>query len=917
MAEIDIVKVGLTQLSEVVANLNKELDANIMQLSESKAVLKQYNDSIKETEKELKNLENSENADSKQIAETQKKLQELRFERDKQALTIKEQTKAVNDSNKLVQASITIEKEKIGSMKQMSAELLLVDNARNKLSESEREGTESGRALTKQSADLTAKLMEQEKEVGKNQRNVGNYASALDTANMSLGEMTREMKNLKNTSFANLNPEQIKVVKAQMAQLTEGIRDFREQTRAASESGIPGLLGGLQAITASAQLVTGTLAMFGVENKQLEKTMIQLIGVSQSLAAVEDLIAKRKLQVMFAEMKKISVTVAGTVATWASIVATKAAAAAQWLLNLAMDANPIGLVIVAVAALTAGFILLYNWTDNLAEALIMLWQPWTILIKLTSDYLGERERVNAQDKEAIAIAEQNVKAQQAVVSAQKKVIEGMEKELETMIARGATAEQQYKMTLKIHDEKIKLAHEEAVLAQKYYEEEKARGEASMIDLVRVLRAKQAVKTAEADKNKTITDKENADEKERVEKQRQAVKKAHDEKMALKQKELEYQKTIQDISIAIMQDGLTKELEALKLAHERQIAELDTHAKNYNEIKEKYDEQYNFDKAKIEQTYNEASNKKAVEAEIKRQELRINTLQTSSIDYLNAQTALLNQQMEIELLNKDLTEAEKLNIQETYRQKIVDLNKKWNDENLQSELDFIDSAVETKFIKVEDAEKQKLAVMQRYLDEGKITQIEFDNYKAEVAQNEIEREKALKKTKEQLTQDAVTTAMGFMDMFDKSGKASALTQVAFDTGKAISALVAASSANPLNSVSFGAAGIAQYAAGALTIAQNIAKAIKIINSKKPTTSIGGGSGSRGGSSSQAQQSMSATPDFFTKYSSTAGVANNNMNQSNNATQNNLLVDALKGIKLQVGVTDIQDGLNYSQIRDNRL
>lgn len=917
MAEIDIVKVGLTQLSEVVANLNKELDANVMQLSESKAVLKQYNDSIKETEKELKNLENSENADSKQIAETQKKLQELRFERDKQALTIKAQTKEVNDSNKLVQASITIEKEKIGSMKQMSAELLLVDNARNKLSESEREGTESGRALTKQSADLTAKLMEQEKEVGKNQRNVGNYTSALDTANMSLGEMTRELKNLKNTSFANLDPEQIEVVKQQMAELTESIRDFREQTNAASESGIPGLLGGFQGIVASAQLVTGTLAMFGVENKQLEKTMIQLIGVSQSLAAVEDIIAKRKLQVMFAEMKKIAVTVAGTVATWASIVATKAAAAAQWLLNLAMDANPIGLVIVAVAALTAGFILLYNWTNNLAEALIMLWQPWTILIKLTSDYLGERERVNAQDKEAIAIAEQNVKVQQAVVSAQKKVIEGMEKELETMIARGATAEQQYKMTLKIHDEKIKLAHEEAILAQKYYEEEKARGEASMIDLVRVLRAKQAVKTAEADKNKTITDKENADEKERVEKQRQAVKKAHDEKMALKQKELEYQKTIQDISIAIMQDGLTKELEALKLAHERQIAELDTHAKNYNEIKKKYDEQYNFDKAKIEQTYNEASNKKAVEAEIKRQELRINTLQTSSIDYLNAQTALLIKQKEIELTQDGLTKQEELNIEETYRQKIIDLNKTWNDENLQSELDFIDSAVETKFIKVEDAEKQKLAVMQNYLDQGKVTQIEFDKFKDEQAKSDIERQKVVKETNMKITESAVSTAMGFMDMFDKSGKASALTQVAFDTGKAISALVAASSANPLNSVSFGAAGIAQYAAGALTIAQNIAKAIKIINSKKPTTSIGGSSGSGGGSSSQAQQAMSATPDFFTKYSSTAGVANNNMNQSNNATQNNLLVDALKGVKLQVGVTDIQDGLNYSQIRDNRL
>lgn len=46
--------------------------------------------------------------------------------------------------------------------------------------------------------------------------------------------------------------------------------------------------------------------------------------------------------------------------TVACTVATKAAAAAQWLLNVAMDANPIAIIIVALAALTAGFI--YCWT---------------------------------------------------------------------------------------------------------------------------------------------------------------------------------------------------------------------------------------------------------------------------------------------------------------------------------------------------------------------------------------------------------------------------------------------------------------------------------------------------------------------------------------------------------------------------
>jgi hypothetical protein len=54
--------------------------------------------------------------------------------------------------------------------------------------------------------------------------------------------------------------------------------------------------------------------------------------------------------------------VAGTVATWASTAASRAAAAAQWLWNAAMAANPIGLIITGVTALVAGGVLLgRNW----------------------------------------------------------------------------------------------------------------------------------------------------------------------------------------------------------------------------------------------------------------------------------------------------------------------------------------------------------------------------------------------------------------------------------------------------------------------------------------------------------------------------------------------------------------------------
>lgn len=53
-------------------------------------------------------------------------------------------------------------------------------------------------------------------------------------------------------------------------------------------------------------------------------------------------------------------TVGSTAATVAGTVATKLAAGGQWLLNAALSANPIGLVVLGLVAATAGIVLLYK-----------------------------------------------------------------------------------------------------------------------------------------------------------------------------------------------------------------------------------------------------------------------------------------------------------------------------------------------------------------------------------------------------------------------------------------------------------------------------------------------------------------------------------------------------------------------------
>lgn len=66
-------------------------------------------------------------------------------------------------------------------------------------------------------------------------------------------------------------------------------------------------------------------------------------------------------------------TAAATVAQLAASAATKAWAAGQWLLNAALTANPIGLVVAGIAALVAGFVIAYKKSATFRNIIDGLW----------------------------------------------------------------------------------------------------------------------------------------------------------------------------------------------------------------------------------------------------------------------------------------------------------------------------------------------------------------------------------------------------------------------------------------------------------------------------------------------------------------------------------------------------------------
>jgi len=79
-----------------------------------------------------------------------------------------------------------------------------------------------------------------------------------------------------------------------------------------------------------------------------------------------------------------------TVAQWAQVTAMIAAEKVQWLLNVAMSANPIGLVIAAVAALTAGVVYCWNKFAGFRAVVLTVWDTITGFGKAIKDAVVDR-----------------------------------------------------------------------------------------------------------------------------------------------------------------------------------------------------------------------------------------------------------------------------------------------------------------------------------------------------------------------------------------------------------------------------------------------------------------------------------------------------------------------------------------------
>lgn len=174
-------------------------------------------------------------------------------------------------------------------------------------------------------------------------------------------------------------------------ELTPAFKEFAAQTPDLAQGGLKLLASGLQFLADHTQdiirlmpfivagFVAWKVAQQGLRVAQLAAIPVQLaLNVTRLAAAV----AERNARLATIEstaatatntsaqnvslatrLRDAAATVAQKVATVATTVATKAAAAGQWLLNAALSANPIGIVVVAIAALVAGLVWFFTQTE--------------------------------------------------------------------------------------------------------------------------------------------------------------------------------------------------------------------------------------------------------------------------------------------------------------------------------------------------------------------------------------------------------------------------------------------------------------------------------------------------------------------------------------------------------------------------
>ncbi len=188
----------------------------------------------------------------------------------------------------------------------------------------------------------------------------GDAEQASESLRQRLKELTEQITEIK------LNGEQwagqLDSLVGEAGRIKDAMADAGAEIKnAASDSRLfDNLLGSVQAVAGGFALVQGTAALFGDESKELQQTLLKVnaaMSILQGLQTVQNALQKEgAVSQLLANRQRLITNAQIAIENGLqsqSVIVRLAAAGAQRVLNVAMAANPVGILVVAIAGLIA------------------------------------------------------------------------------------------------------------------------------------------------------------------------------------------------------------------------------------------------------------------------------------------------------------------------------------------------------------------------------------------------------------------------------------------------------------------------------------------------------------------------------------------------------------------------------------
>lgn len=685
----------------------------------------------------------------------------------------------------------------------------------------------------------------------------------------------------KGTAEYNAELKKLASHKAEFQELQIQLQDLNPNQRAAQFARFG------QEATKALQGIGGAATLVAGGNEEMVKTFIQTQAAVEVLNSLQDVAnIKREAAVM-----------------WTNLQTT-----AQWLLNAAMDAWPITAIIAGVTAIIA---VIGEWNhvqekvieqqqkiidhlqktkelyDSTAEGIKgHLQNELNLLIAQNTEYDKIENARNALHNQEVATAQFNVDNQEKQNIALEKQAKANEKQTEIMPYLQSGWQNILDIIAGDATSTIVGGIEKVNDKQKEFNDKVAEGKNKLTDFKNVLDATNIIDPAEKDK-------------EKAKKQREADLKA------------------QQLRDESLKESHTKELALLMDQHNEDLETLDKTSKQYNELRLAYDNKYLADRRALFQKY--AKEDLSGQNDIKIAEAN------SEEETFEAQRKKIISERDFELNNEKLTQTQRsliivnsqnalLKLEDSFATSQRAKKEKEKEEDIQRQINKLDlqliadknyndslTGIKKNELKIiEDTYQKELL-----LAKGNAVAI------AQANQNKNDAITASDKADQQaqlaFAGSVADSLVSIGDLLLAKGKeqtdgtkALALIQLGVKEAVSIANIVESSTANPLNSATFGAAGIAQMAAGIAGVLATFVSAKNILDG--------------GSSSSTAIPSLSAGTTTAPVISST----NTNFNGTPTTNTNGNTDYGYGGAmtKVYVTQTDLTQSQNLAYIQNQR-